>query len=410
MTTTGAGWLAWPLCLLTLAMLVGAVAMPADTPGGLGLLAPQLLWSAANAVVGAVVAARRPRLPIGWLLCAIAALTGTALLAGRWAYHTLVDAPDALPAGQAALWLSTWPFTAGFLLLPFLFLLFPTGRLPSPRWRPLARVAVAVYALNVFGTAFAPGPVSEEDFGPLPNPLAIEALGRFGDTPQTVVPALMLLVVLAAVASLLVRLRRSRGVERQQLKWFAYAAALFGAATFVNVALSQLGSTQADVIATTVPIVALPVAIGIAVLRRRLFDIDRVINRTIVYGLLSALLGLVYLAAVVLLGRVLAPFTGDNAQAVAGSTLAVAALFSPARRRVQALVDRRFDRRRYDAARTVAAFSTRLRDQVELDALSRELLAVIQATVQPTRASIWLAPRERRAAAGGATRVAARPR
>jgi hypothetical protein len=387
-----AAWLALVTSGLTLGLLVAAVLLPARTPGGLTPLLPQVLWASASGVVGAVVAARRPRLPIGWLLVGIGLLMALGLAAGQYAVVAVLDAPGSLPFGPAAAWLSAWPFAAGFLLLPFLFLLFPTGRLPGPRWRPLAWAGAAVYATNVFGVAFQPGPINPEELGPLENPLAIPALGGPGDLPARIVIPLMLLVVLASVASLLVRLRRSVGVERQQLKWFAYAAGLFGLATFVNVVASLLGADQAGLYVTTVPVVALPVAIGVAVLRHNLFDIDRVINRTLVYGLLSALLGALYLGVVFLLGRLLVPVTGDAALAVAGSTLAVAALFQPARRRVQKLVDRRFDRRRYDAVRTVAAFSTRLRDQIELDALSGELLAVVDATVQPTSASLWLRP------------------
>jgi hypothetical protein len=390
-----AAWLTLLTSGLTLGLLVAAVLLPARTPGGLTPLLPQVLWAGASGVVGAVVAARRPRLPIGWLLVAIGLLMALGLAAGQYAVVAVLDAPGSLPFGSAAAWLSAWPFTAGFLLLPFLFLLFPTGRLPGPRWRPLAWAGALVYAANVFGVAFQPGPINPEELGPLENPLAIPAVGGAGDLPARIVIPLMLLVVLASVASLLVRLRRSAGAERQQLKWFAYAAGLFGLATFVNVVASLLGVDQAGLLVTTVPVVALPAAIGVAVLRHNLFDIDRVINRTLVYGLLSALLGALYLIAVLLLGRLLLPVTGDDALAVAGSTLAVAALFQPARRRVQKLVDRRFNRRRYDAARAVAAFSTRLRDQLELDALSGELLAVVDATVQPASASLWLRPRPR---------------
>jgi hypothetical protein len=391
----GPRWAAWLALLtsgLTLGLLVAAVLLPARTPGGLTLLLPQVLWAGASGVVGAVVAARRPRLPIGWLLVGIGLLMALGVAAGQYAVVAVLDAPGSLPFGSAAAWLSAWPFAAGFLLLPFLFLLFPTGRLPGPRWRPLAWAGAVVYAANVFGVAFQPGPINPEELGPLENPLAIPALGGPGDLPARIVIPLMLLVVLASVASLLVRLRRSAGAERQQLKWFAYAAGLFGLATFVNVVASQFGADQAGLFVTTLPVVALPAAIGVAVLRHNLFDIDRVINRTLVFALLSALLGGLYLAVVFLLGRLLVPVTGDAALAVAGSTLAVAALFQPARRRIQAVVDRRFNRRRYDAARTVEGFAARLRDHVDLDALHGELLGVVDATVQPTSASLWLRP------------------
>jgi hypothetical protein len=247
--------------------------------------------------------------------------------------------------------------------LLFLLLLFPTGRLPSPRWRPVARLAVVGYIADVVGRAFAPGPIDEEWYGPLPNPLGIEAATDLAPVALAVVTVLLLPTLLAAVASLLVRLRRAQGVERLQLKWFCYAAALFGAAGFVVVVFPSLGSPTVDTLMIMPALLALPVAVGIAVLRYRLYEIDRLINRTLVYGLLTALLGGVYASVVLVLAWL---FGGLGAQppswAIAGATLAVAALFQPARRRIQQAVDRLFNRRRYDAARTVEAFSARLRD------------------------------------------------
>ena len=388
-----AAWLALVTSGLTLGLLVAAVLLPARTPGGLTPLLPQVLWASASGVVGAVVAARRPRLPIGWLLVGIGLLMALGLAAGQYAVVAVLDAPGSVPFGPVAAWLSAWPFTAGFLLLPFLFLLFPTGRLPGPRWRPLAWAGAAVYATNVFGVAFQPGPINPEELGPLENPLAIPALGGAGDLPARIVIPLMLLVVLASVVSLLVRLRRSVGVERQQLKWFAYAAGLFGLATFVNVVASLLGADQAGLLVTTVPVVALPVAIGVAVLRHNLFDIDRVINRTLVYGALTVALLAVYASVVLVLGQLFGGI-GDQppSWAVAGATLAVAALFQPARRRIQQVVDRRFNRRKYDAAKTVEVFSARLRDEIDLDTLSAELLAVVDQTMQPRQGWLWLRP------------------
>ena len=182
-------------------------------------------------------------------------------------------------------------------------------------------------------------------------------------------------------------------MEGQQLKWFGYAAGLFGAAAFVAVALPSVGGYTADTVSIMLGLTALPVAIGIAILRYRLYDIDRLINRTLVYGLLTALLGGVYAGAVLVLGQIFGGVGRDPpSRAVAGATLAAAALFQPARRRIQQAVDRRFNRRKYDAARTVEAFSARLRDQVDLATLSSELLAVVDQTMQPTRASLWLRP------------------
>jgi hypothetical protein len=268
------------------------------------------------------------------------------------------------------LWLAGWPSDAGYFLVLFLLLLFPTGRLPSPRWRPVARLAVVGYIADVVGRAFAPGPIDEEWYGPLPNPLGIEAATDLAPVALAVVTVLLLPTLLAAVASLLVRLRRAQGVERLQLKWFCYAAALFGAAGFVVVVFPSLGSPTVDTLMIMPALLALPVAVGIAVLRYRLYEIDRLINRTLVYGLLTALLGGVYASVVLVLASVVLVlgwlFGGLGAQppswAIAGATLAVAALFQPARRRIQQAVDRRFNRRRYDAAKTVEAFSARLRD------------------------------------------------
>jgi hypothetical protein len=267
-------------------------------------------------------------------------------------------------------------------------LLFPTGRLLSPRWRPVAWLTAVVTALSTMLNSLQPtlGPFGDQV---VMNPIGVAAVGNPEKSP--VVPALIiLLTVLAAVAfgSLVLRFRRSRGEERQQLKWFTYAAAL--------VPLSMLGDALPAVIGDLVidlPIVFLPVATGIAILRYRLYDIDRLINRTLVYGLLTALLGGVYAGAVLVLGQVFGGVGGDPPSwAVAGATLAVAALFQPARRRIQAVVDRRFNRRKYNAAQTIQAFSTRLREQVDLDTLSSELLAVVDQTMQPTRAWLWLRP------------------
>jgi hypothetical protein len=191
--------------------------------------------------------------------------------------------------------------------------------------------------------------------------------------------------------SLLPRFRRARGVERQQLKWFAYAAALL-AAFLISQALGLQTFGLVDLLVETLTFAGVYAGIGIAVLRYRLYEIDRLVNRTLVYGTLTALLGLVYAAGVFGLGSLLNPTRGESALAVAASTLAVAALFQPARRRVQQVVDRRFNRRRYDAAKTINAFAVRLRDQVDLDTLSAELLAVVNQTVEPDKASLWLRP------------------
>jgi hypothetical protein len=274
--------------------------------------------------------------------------------------------------------------------LPFLVLLFPTGRLLSPRWRPVAWALGLVLGLYLIARLFTPGPVGS---GLPDNPLGIEPAQGLLQLIQTMAGVAVPFLVLAVLASVVLRFRRSQGEERQQLKWFTFVVAAdvvlipgLGALT------EQFAPVLGELLVFPASISLIPIAIGVAVLKYRLYDIDRVINRTLVYGLLTVLLGAVYLAGVFGLGQLLNPVSGESALAVAASTLAVAALFQPARRRVQAVVDRRFNRRRYDAARTVEGFSGRLRDEIDLDTLSVELLAVVEQTMQPAAVSLWLRP------------------
>jgi hypothetical protein len=278
------------------------------------------------------------------------------------------------------------------VVLTFVPLLFPDGRLPSPRWRPVAWLSAVPIALLC-------GPIAVL-YWPLRGPALVDP--RIFDTPApgalavltSIMASLMLLCGLACALALLLRFRRAQGVERQQLKWFVFAAAV----TFIAwVVLDQLGTRGVRLGLAGVLVVflsaAIPAAAGVAIVRYRLYDIDRIINRTLVYGLLTALLGAVYAGAVLVLGQVFGGIGGDPPSwAVAGATLAVAALFQPARRRIQQAVDRRFNRRRHDAAKTIEAFSDRLRDQVDLDTLSVELLTVADHTMEPTSLSLWLRP------------------
>jgi hypothetical protein len=272
--------------------------------------------------------------------------------------------------------------------LALLLMVFPTGRLPSRRWRPVAWAAGAVFVLAALSSPLLPGSPAD---GLRPNPIAIPALEGVLRLAYATANAVLFGVILAALVSLVVRFRRATGVERQQLKWFAYGTALLLLLPVAGAVGARLGDTAGELLVAAI-VSALPVAIGIAVLRYRLYDIDRLVNRTVVYGLLTVLLAGVYAGLVFALSQLLNPADQQSALAVAASTLVVAALFQPARRRIQGLVDRRFNRRRYDAARTVAAFSTRLRDQIELDTLSTELLAVVDQTVQPVQLSLWLRP------------------
>jgi hypothetical protein len=343
---------------------------------------------AAFLVVGCLILARRPGNRIGWLFTAVGLLTMTGGLVEPYAEYAYVTRPGSMPAPLVATWIYSWIWLPTIILaLVFPLLLFPTGRSLSPRWRPVAWVAAATTVGYAALGALTPS-LKLPDGRTVANPIGVAGVGDVDENLLgNVLLVLSLLSLVAAVCSLLIRFRRSHGVERQQLKWFTYAGAL--------VLLTPLGGFLVPGLGNLpfVVVIALPIAVGIAILRHRLYDIDRLINRTLVYGLLTAILGLGYAGTVLVLGQV---FGGVGAEppswAVAGATLAVAALFQPARRRIQAAVDRRFNRRKYDAAKTVEAFSARLRDELDLDTLSAELLAVVDQTMQPTTASLWLRP------------------
>jgi hypothetical protein len=344
----------------------------------------------AFATVGAVILARRPGNRIGWLCWAIGFTFTLSGLSSRHLWEVLTADQDWSAAWALAAQLGIVAWLGTLLgLLPFLILLFPTGRLLSRRWRPVAWTLGLVVGLYLSARLLMPGPVSP---GLPANPLGVESAEGFLELLQAIAGVITPLLALA-VGSLVLRFRRSRGDERQQLKWLTYVVALdVVLLPALGGAAEQWAPLLGELVVFPVAVSMIPIAIGVAVLKYRLYDIDRVINRTLVYGLLTVLLGAVYAAGVFATGRLLDPADGQSELAVAASTLAVAALFQPARHRIQTVVDRRFNRRRYDAARTVEAFSRRLRDEVELDTLSAELLAVVKQTMQPTAVSLWLQP------------------
>jgi hypothetical protein len=374
--------LAWGLWGLAVALLVAAAALaPWLIPGYVGVLA---VLSLAFLTVGAFLGGRRPGNAVGWLLGGWGMVMAFTALTSAYVDRGLVNDPGSLPGPEWAAWAEAVVWHPAFSLLVFLLLLFPSGRLPSRRWRPFAVFTVAVYGTLSLSAALSPGAI-ELYYPEATSPVRLPVAGLADTVFGWLLPG-QLLVLATALVSLVGRLRRARGEERQQVKWFVY--------TVVTVVLGFVTTTLALGAGYLFPLFGLiPVSVAVAVFKYRLYEIDRLINRTLVYGLLTALLVGVYAVLVFLLGGVLDPVTGESSLAVAAATLAVAALFQPARRRLQALVDRRFNRRRYDAARTVERFSGRLRDQVELDTLSAELLAVVDQTVQPTRASLWLRPR-----------------
>ena len=337
------------------------------------------------ATVGAVLASRRPRHPVGWLLLAqVASNLATGAAAQYLAWGLLPGGP--LPATHAVAVFYPASAGGGLLLLGFVLLLTPTGKLPSPGWRWWARAMVAVPLLLVVLVTLAPGPVdpSQQVLG---SPFDFLGLGGALLVVNQLALAFTTLAVAVCAGSLVARFRRARGVERQQLRWVAVAAALLVVAAGVALVGLALDAPEVVTWAISAWVAGLPLALGAAVLRYRLYDLDRIISRTLAYGLLTLLLGGGYAVVVLGLGQLLGR---ESPLVVAAATLAVAAVFQPARRRVQAVVDRRFNRRRHDAARIVEGFGARLRDQVDLDTLTADLLAVVDQTMQPTKASLWL--------------------
>jgi hypothetical protein len=299
-----------------------------------------------------------------------------------------VARPGSLPAASYLAGIANGIQVLWLACVSFVLLLTPTGSLPSPRWRWWARVAAAAPVLLVLLAAVDPHPLSPEH-PEVGNPLAVPIPTGLLLTVAAVAALIVLATLMAAAGSLVVRFRRARGVERQQLRWLAVGAALAAMALLVAVAAGAMGNDGVVLAALGTCVALLPLATGAAILRYRLYDLDRIISRTVAYGLLTVLLGGGYAGIVLVLGR---PLGRDSSLVVAAATLAVAAVFQPARRRIQSAVDRRFNRRRHDTARTIAAFSTRLREQDELDTLAAELLTVVDQTMQPATNSPRPAP------------------
>jgi hypothetical protein len=376
--------------LLTLALLIPLWMVNGTPRQEPGFVVALLVAFTAFMVVGAVIVAHRPGNLIGWIFVAIGLLAGTGLLALEYAIYAYITRPGSLPGAVLAAWYSWWWEPMLILILVFTPLLFPTGRLLSPRWRPIAVLAAVATTVVAVLHALQPTITLQNRDYTIPNPIGLAGVPDPDDSPVgAVLYGIFLVCGVAAMVSVVVRFRRAQGVERQQLKWFTFAVVLAVLAQPVTDYLFPgIGSVVFGVSVALVPIAA-----GIAILRYRLYDIDRLINRTLVYGLLTALLAGVYAGAVLVLGQVFGGVGRDPPSwIVAGATLAVATLFRPARRRIQQAVDRRFNRRKYNTAKTIQAYSTRLRDQVDLDTLSTELLAVVDQTMEPTQLSLWLRP------------------
>jgi hypothetical protein len=396
-------WTMWTLSIaltaLSLCLLVLGLSYP-DVPVYY-FWAEGVLVAIGFSTVGAVIVSRMPpENPVGWLLCATGFLWAAHHFAAEYAIYALLAAPRSLPGGQAAAWTYPWLAYLSLGLILFVFLLFPDGRVPGSRWRWFARLSALFTAVAMVLAAFSYGPIAV-GLPYIHNPLGIEGL------PNAYKLLLVLMIALGAAAatSLLVRWVYARGIERQQIKWFAYATAVGVSGAILQHVISEplevmwLGWVGRALVLAG--LVGMPVSIGIAILRYRLYHIDLVINRTLVYGTLTATLVAVYFGAVVVLqgiGSVVlqVPFralTGQESQlATVAATLATAALFNPLRRRIQDFIDKRFYRRKYDATKTLEAFSAKLRDETDLDALSDDLVGVVRETMQPAHVSLWLRP------------------
>jgi hypothetical protein len=397
--TTASGqrriWLLWGLIM---AFFVARMALwLANTTLRPQSFSPVALLVPGFATVGAVVVARHRGQVVGWLFLALAGATALGGFCEAYAIRAYLT--GTLPAGDVLFWVANWLGGLASLPLGLLLLVIPTGRLPSRRWRPVLWLLVGSTAYLVGKLMFEPIlvlQVSQTQTLQIANPVASVPLVSRVILPYSV--ALISTFVALATAALapLVRYRHAGQVERQQLKWPALVLAVGVAGALAAVALLSVVPGVANVLGVLVAIelvLGIPLAVGVAILRYRLYDIDRLINRTLVYGLLTILLGGLYAAIVLTLGQLAGRIGADPPSwAVAGATLAVAAVFQPARRRIQQVVDRRFDRRRYDATKTVEAFSSRLREEIDLDTLAAELLAVVDQTTQPTQASLWLRP------------------
>jgi hypothetical protein len=391
-----AAWLAWSMCALTIALVTFVVVFSVFYRDNLRDLV-FLLAVVSNALVGAVLASNRPRNPVGWFFVFSAASFAVSEATFRYAVYGLVIDPGSLPLARAMAWPATWLWVPGVLLvLVFLPLYFPNGRLLSLRWRPVMWLAIFVSGATVVNWAFLPGKVS--DASDITNPLGLAALRPAIGELEVVMAVVSLGFILSSVVSLVVRFRRSQGQERQQMKWLTYAAATVVGMVLLTTLLEAANLvffSEMAALATDLLIAGIPIGVGIAVLKYRLYDIDRIINRTLVYGSLTAMLALFYFGGVTATQALLRTLTDQEKLpqlAIVVSTLLIAALFTPFRHRIQSFIDRRFYRRKYDARKTLEAFSIKLRDETDLEALNNDLVGVVRETMQPAHVSVWLRP------------------
>jgi hypothetical protein len=404
MSTRASAWLAWSLAGLSVAMFLASVVLyvlarsSQEGPSTSGALSELLIYVPflAFPMVGALITSRHPRNPVGWICLAIGLFWMETFL------EDSIPGSGPYPVTTDALTQSLWIPPVGLLGI-YLILLFPDGKLPSRRWRPLAWFSGVVMVLASLGITFGPGPL--EGHPGVRNPLALEVTPWVA-TAGIVILLLLPLCMLASALSLVLRYRRSWGEEREQIKWIAFAASVVGLLYLITMVSSLtysgpwgaagtplwLGLLQQ---ASLVSFTAVPIAVGFAVLKYRLYDIDILINRALVYGSLTVTLVALYFGGIVVLQRIFVTLTGQQSTlAVVASTLLIAALFTPLRRRIQSFIDRRFYRSKYDARKTLEAFSAKLRDETDLEALNNDLVSVVRETMQPAHVSVWLRPVE----------------
>jgi hypothetical protein len=401
-----ASWLAWSLCTLSLALtaisyLVIALDLHLDAPVYFYWLEPTTI-AIGYSVIGAIIASRLPDHPIGWICCAIGLTGAVEHFSSEYAIYALLAHPQELAGGNAMLWLCNWVWIVMFGLIVYLILLFPNGRLPSSRWRWFAWLSVALTLLAATLMAISPDValdvLGSSDSGHIsfPNPLGIEGLPNLYRPVQTLVLALGLV----GGASVVVGRRGVRGIERQQMKWLLYASAIFFVGNVLkNTVFSPLAGASwglwVGYLLVAIGGLGGPISIGIAILRYRLYEIDTLINRTVVYGSLTGMLVVIYFSVVAAVQEIFRVLTGQVEQsqlAIVVSTLVIAALFTPLRRSIQTFIDRRFYRSKYDAAKTLEAFSAKLRNETDLDALNSDLVEAVRETMQPAHVSLWLRP------------------
>ena len=389
--------LAWLSLTLSLLLVTASVSLPPNTADGEALYGGWPLFilfgvqALTFATVGLVLARARPDNAVSWMFAGVGVIVALYVFVERYQHYALVVRPGGLPGGEFAAWLQTWLYVPALgIFVTLLPQLFPTGRPLSRRWYPAIALSVLGFASLALADATAPGVMDQST---IENPYGIDpdAHGWLSDTA----PGLYLLSALVGFAAVVVRWRRAGPRQRQQLKWFAYFGAMLPALVIGSalVELFEVGEPLATIVLSPIVVTAflgLPIAVAISILRYQLYDIDLVIKRTLVYGSLTAMLVATYLLVVLLLRLVLTPVIGESKLAVAGSTLAVAALFRPLRSSIQAIVDRRFYRARYNAGRTLEGFAGRLRDELDLESLGTDLRGVVHETMQPAHVSLWL--------------------